>query len=213
MRISIIIDKLRLEKKEFVTSEEIGEYCRAFKIDYKSAMHYLTKMRYLIRIFRGIFYVTTLEEFKLGVVRRYNYLELIIKGLGIKGVKNWYFGLHTALKLNNMTHEFFTVDDVISDAVFRAKPITVAGNKFRFVKLAPALFNSGIKKEKAYRYSDPEKTILDFIYLSRYAGMSKERIIMRVADWTAGISEVRMRKYFKDYPKSVADVALAVVAE
>ena len=213
MKTSIIVDKMRLEKKEFVTSEELEEYCKAFKIDHKSAIHYLTKMKYLVRIFRGIFYVRTLEEFKLGATSKYNYLELVAKGLELKGVKNWYFGLHTALKLNNMTHEYFTIDEAISDTIFRAKPISIAGNRFRFVKLSPALLNFGIKKEKMYRYSDPEKTILDFIYLSAYGGMSAERIVMKVVDWTGNISKSRIRKYSASYPKTVAKIASEAVTK
>lgn len=213
MKISTIVDKLRLEKKEFVTSEELKEYCKVFKIDHKSAIHYLTKMRYLVRIFRGIFYVKTLEEFKLGTTKKYNHLELVAKGLELKEVKNWYFGLHTALKLNNMTHEYFTIDEVISDTVFRAKPINIAGNKFRFVKLSPALLNFGIKKEKMYRYSDPEKTILDFIYLLTYEGMAAKRIVMDVADWAENISKDKIRKYSENYPKTVAKIASEVVTK
>jgi len=212
MKISTIADKLRLEKKEFVTSEELKGYCKAFKIDHRSAIHYLTKMKYLVRIFRGVFYVRTLEEFKLGTTSKYNHLELVAGGLESKGVKNWYFGLHAALKLNNMTHEHFTVDEVISDAMFRAKPVGIAGNRFRFVKISPALLGFGVRKERAYRYSDPEKTILDFIYLSAYGGMSAERIVMKVADWAEGISEGKTRRYSANYPKTVAKIASEVVA-
>lgn len=60
------------------------------------------------------------------------------------GVKNWYFGLYTALKLNNMTHEHFAVDYVVNDRLFRPKPMTIAGYKFRFLKLAPRLLKFGI---------------------------------------------------------------------
>lgn len=212
MKISTIADKLRLEKKEFVTSDELTEYCKVFDIDHKSAIHYLIKMKYLVRIFRGIFYVKTLEEFKLGITSKYNPLELVTKGLELKGVKNWYFGLHTALKLNNITHEHFAIDEVVSDTVFRAKPINIAGSKFRFVKLSPALFNFGINKENMYLYSDPEKTILDFIYLLTYNGMSAERIVMDMADWAENISENKIRKYSDNYPKTVAKIASEVIA-
>ncbi len=78
MKISTIVDKIRLEKKEFVTSDELEKYCKAFKIDHRAAIHYLTKMRYLVRIFRGIFYVRTLKEFKLGMTTRYNHLTILM---------------------------------------------------------------------------------------------------------------------------------------
>lgn len=111
-----------------------------------------------------------------------------------------------------MTHEYFAIDEVVSDAIFRAKPVNIAGNRFRFVKFSPALLGFGIRREGAYRYSDPEKTILDFVYLLTYRGMPAERIVMDVADWASGISENKTRKYSANYPKTVAKIAAEVVA-
>ncbi|MGH9991736.1 MAG: type IV toxin-antitoxin system AbiEi family antitoxin domain-containing protein [Nitrososphaera sp.] len=203
MRMSILVEKLWIENKEFVTSEELKEYCKSMKMDYILVIRYLVSRKpYLVRIFRGIFYVKSLEEFKLGK-SKYNHLELVAKGLELKGVKNWYFGLHTALKLNNMTHEHFTVDEVISDSLFRAKPINIAGHKFRFVKLSPSLLNFGIKREGLLRYSDPEKTILDFIYLSRQEGVPNDRILVNMSSWAEGLMKERISQHAKKYPKTV----------
>src|SRR5581483_7273612 len=118
MKMSLLVEKLWIENKEFVTSEELKVYCRSMKIDYSLVIRYLSSRRYLLRIFRGIFYVRSLEEIKLGR-SKYNHLELVAKGLELKGVKEWYFGLHSALKLNNMTHEHFAVEEVVSDSIFR----------------------------------------------------------------------------------------------
>jgi hypothetical protein len=60
-------------------------------------------------------------------------------------VRNWYFGLHAALKLDNMTYEHFAVDDVVSDVLFMANPVATAGHKFRFIKLSPSLNEFGLK--------------------------------------------------------------------
>lgn len=56
------------------------------------------------------------EELKLRRTK-YNHLELVRKGMELKKVKNWYFGPHTALKMNNMTHEHFTIEDLVSDSI------------------------------------------------------------------------------------------------
>ena len=109
----------------------------------------------MIRIFRGIFYVKSLDEIKLGK-NKYSHIDLVAKGLALKSVKNWYFGLYTALKLNNMKHEHFTIDYVVNDKILRIKPITIAGYKFKFVKLKSALFSFGIIG-KNLKYSDPKK--------------------------------------------------------
>ncbi len=207
MKMSILLDKLRMEKKEFVTADEFKELCKLTKMNYDTVIRYFIWRKYFVRIFREVFYVRSLEEFKLGK-SNYNHLELVSKGLELKGVKRWYFGLHTALKLNNMTHEHFTTEEVISDSFFRPKPVNIAGYKFRFVKISSVLLDFGIKTDNnmMMRYSDPEKTILDFIYLSKHKGLPDERIIMDVHDWSRNISAGRLKKYSKKYPKSITEI-------
>lgn len=202
MKMSILVEKLWLENKEFVSAETLREYCKPLGLDHESTIHYLSKRKHLVRIFNGIFYVRSLEEFKLGK-SKYNHLELVAKGLELKGIKNWYFGLHTALKLNNMTHEHFTIEEVISDSLFRAKPVTIAGHKFRFIKLSPSLLKLGIVKEGLLRYSNPEKTLLDFIYLSRQDGVSNDRIIINTSSWIEGLDKEKIITNASNYPKTV----------
>src|SRR4030043_563174 len=122
---NLLLKKLAIDGKEFITSEELKRYCKSMGLNYEITIRHLVSRGYLIRIFKGIFYVKSLDEVKLGK-SKYSHLELVAKGLELKGVKNWYFGLYTALKLNNMTHEHFAIDYVINDKLFRAKPIGIA---------------------------------------------------------------------------------------
>jgi hypothetical protein len=196
-----------MDRKEFVTAEELKRYCKTMKLNYEMVVRYFGMRAYLVRIFRGVFYVKSLEELKLGR-NKYNHLELVAKGLELKNVKRWYFGLHTALKLNNMTHETFAVEDVVNDKLFRANPIAIAGYKFKFSKLSRSLLDFGIKKgDNGVRYSDPEKTLLDFIYLWRYNGIPEEKIVADVSSWARGTSKENLRAYAKKYPKTVAEIA------
>ena len=206
---SLLLKKLRIDEKEFVTSDELKRYCKSMGLSYETSIKYFVYRGYLTRIFKGIFYVKTLDEVKLGK-SRYSYLELVAKGLELKGVKNWYFGLYTALKLNNMTHEHFAVDYVVNDRLFRPKPMTIAGYKFRFLKLAPRLLKFGIT-ENDLRYSDAEKTILDFIYTWRYNGVPNEKIILDVSEWAKDLSGEKTRKYAINYPKTVQKTAYMVM--
>jgi len=209
MKMSLLLKKLRMEEKEFVTSTELRLYCKSMKLNYESVVRYFTSRGYLVRIFRGIFYVKSLDETKLGKTK-HNYLELVAKGLEMKGVKNWYFGLYTALKLNNMTHETFTVDYVINDKIFRPKPMNIAGYKFKFIKLTSPLLEFGITKD-SLRHSDAEKTILDFIYTWRYNGVPKEKIVLDITDWTRNISKEKIKEYAKKYPKTIREIVEEVV--
>jgi len=209
MKMSLLLKKLRMDNKEFVTSLELKHYCKQMKLEYQPVIKYFVSRGYMIRIFKGIFYIKSLDEINLGKTK-YSYLELVAKGLELKGVKNWYFGLHTALKLNNMTHEHFAIDYVVNDKLFRAKPMKIAGYKFRFMKLKSPLFKFGIIKNGVV-YSDPEKTILDFIYMWRYNGVPKEKIATDVAEWSEGLSKPRVKRYAQNYPKTVQEIVSEVV--
>lgn len=208
MRISDLIRKLEIAEKKYVTSSEIKEFCKIGKFDYDTVVQYLVEQKYLVRIFRGIFYVRPHYYKKYD---EHNSLELVANGLEIKGVENWYYGLHTALKINNMTHEYFVIEDVLSDTVFRQKPIKVNDHKFRFVKISKNLFSFGIKKHGTIKYSDPEKTILDFVYLGKYNGKSDMRIIMDVSEWSEKTSEKKLKKYAKHYPKSIQKIIEEII--
>jgi predicted transcriptional regulator of viral defense system len=211
MKTDILLRKLRMESMEFVTSEELGAYCKSLKLDYDIAIRHLVPRGYLVRIFKGIFYVKSLEELELARPK-YTHLELVAKGLELKKVSNWYFGLHTALKLNNMTHEAFAVENVISDKLFRANPFTIAGYKFKFSRLSPSLLGFGTRKaENGVRYSDPEKTVLDFIYIWRYNGIPEEKIAADVSGWAKNVAKEKLRAYANKYPKTVAKIAESVV--
>ncbi len=206
---NLLLKKLAIDKKEFITSEELKRYCKTMGLNYDITIRHLVSRGYLIRIFKGIFYIKTLEEAKFNK-SRYSHLELVAKGLSLKGVKNWYFGLYTALKFNNLSHESFAVDYVVNDKLLRSKPINIAGYKFKFIKLTPKLIEFGII-ENNLKYSDPEKTILDFIYTWRYNGVPEEKMVLDVSEWAKDISSEKIKKYAVNYPKTVQGIVDMVV--
>jgi len=210
MNASILLKKLYLDNVEFITSEELEKYCKEFEMDYTDTVRYFIRRGYLIRIFKKIFYLKNIEEIKLGRTK-YSYRELIAKGLELKGVTNWYFGLYSALKINNMTHESFIVDHILNDKLFRPNPINIMGYKIEFHKVSPKLLTFGILKKRNINYSDPEKTILDFMYILRYNSVSKKRIIIDIKDYAENASIEKLRKYVKHYPKTVKETLEALL--
>ncbi|MHA1728723.1 MAG: type IV toxin-antitoxin system AbiEi family antitoxin domain-containing protein [Promethearchaeota archaeon] len=208
MKSTILLKKFYIEDKEFVKSHEIKEYCNILDLNYENVIRYFISRGYLLRIFRGIFYVKHLEELKFGF-NKYSHLELVSKGLDLKGIKNWYFSLYTALKLNNATHEYFTIDYVISENLYRNKPIYIADYKFKFMKLKPDLLNFGITEnglKNGIRYSDLEKTIIDFIYIWIYNSIPRKKILIDVSEYTNNLSEKRIKNYAKNYPNSIKEI-------
>ncbi len=190
MSLKLIVEKLARADGKFITRKELRGYCNKLNLDYYVAIRYLTHYKYLERIFRGIFYIYSLKERKLGTSEM-NFYEILNEALKIKGVTNWYFGLETALKFNSLTHEYFAVDYIISDKLFRAKPLPIMGRKVKFYKVVPKLLSFGIIGEP-FHYSDPEKTALDLLYLRHYSALEFEDICEQ-------LSKAKLAKYSKNY--------------
>lgn len=194
MTLKILVEKLARRNSKFITGDEIRENCRKLPLDYYTTIRYLTHYKYIARIFRGIFYVYSIEERKLRKINTPFY-DILKEALKMKGIDNWYFGLETALKFNNLTHEYFVVDYVISDKLFRAKSFLILGRKVKFVKLSKKMLSFGIIKNN-FNYSDSEKTLLDLLYLKHY---SKSEFI----DVVKKLSKSKLIKYSKNYNQQV----------
>jgi len=207
MKTTILLKKFFIDEKEFITSDELREYCNSFNLDYGNVLKYFLSRGYLLRIFKGIFYIRNLDELRFGRTK-YNRLKLVSKGLELKGVKNWYFGLHTALKFNNMTHVYFNIDDVLSENLFRAKPIEINHRKYKFTKLKPDLLGFGIIEKNGFRYSDPEKTILDFAYLWVYNSIPEKIISNSIEEFMGhhSVSKDKLKDYVEHYPNKVREL-------
>jgi len=196
--------KLGLRTEKFITREELRFYCRKLHLDYLTAIGYLTANDYAVRILRGIFYIKSIEEKKLKKINL-DYMEAIKEALGIKGIENWYFGLETAVKLNGLTHEYFTVDYVINDTISRPIPLEILRHKIKFIKISKNLFNFGIIKKKMPKipYANIEKTVLDMVYLAKYRHFSDEEIKNKVLELASYCSKRKIREYAGHYPKTV----------
>lgn len=204
MTLKLITKKLGMEKKKFITREELKNYCKELHIEYYTAIRYLLSNNHLIRILRGIFYINSIEERKMKKTN-ISHLEAIKEALKIKGIKNWYFGLETALKLNNITHEHYLITYVLNDSISRTNPIKILNHKVKFIKLNKKLFIFGIIKNNL-NYSDTEKTILDMTYLSKYNNLSDEEIKNEIINFIEHCSKSKLKTYSKHYPKTVQKI-------
>ena len=196
-----VLKKIRQDDKEFVLSEELQEYSKDLYFDHRTIGDYLLTRGYLLNILDNLYYVKTEEEILQNKLK-YSLLELIAKGLNVKKVKNWYFGLYTALTINHIEYEhendFFYL---INDQIIKAKPTKILGKNFRFLTFKDVLFNFGIIKNKI-KYSDHEKTILDLIYLWQYNHKNDSRILIETSKLIKGISKEKILEYSQYYPES-----------
>lgn len=211
---ALLVKKLylikKIEKKDgIITSDEIKEYCKnkIINLNYNNAISYLLNNNYLERIFRGIFYIRSIEE-KKNKTSNINYFETISKALKIKNVKNWYFGLESALKLNNLTHETFFIETIITNKIKNTSPVKILNKKTKITKINSIKFNFGIKKEKInneiYYYSDTERTLLDIVFLLKYNNHKIYEIKNKISDYK--YNKNKLNRYLKYYPKSIKEV-------
>ncbi len=202
MKYKLIVKKLSLLDKKIIDKEELKIYLNSLDIDYKSGVNYLTNNKYLLNIFRGIFYILSVDERSEKTINADIY-ELIIKSLELKKVNKWYFGLDTSLKINNLKHEFYNVIYLINNKLYRNKILRVNGYNLKIIKVKDSLFNFGILKNKLLKYSDIEKTVLDMIYLNKYNGLKDKDILNKVKDLFLLCNKEKLVKYSKRYSKTV----------
>ncbi|MFX0138446.1 MAG: hypothetical protein ACFFDN_32690 [Candidatus Hodarchaeota archaeon] len=200
-----VLKKIRQDNKEFITSEELKKYCKELYFNHRIISNYLISRRYLVKILDNIYYVKAIDEINQNKLN-YSILELVAKALKLKNVKNWYYGLYTALELTNIDYE--NQDEfiyLINDRILKNKPIKILGKKFRFLIFKNVFFNFGIINGKV-KYSDFEKTILDLIYLWEYNHMNENRILIELSKLLDGISEEKILNYSQYYPKSNTNI-------
>ena len=204
MKYGLLVKKMHFEGKRYATAEEVEKICKMIGITYKNGINYLIRTKHLVRVLKGFFYIKTLEERMAGASDA-NFFEAISRALEHKGAK-WYFGFDSAVKLNNLTHEYFPTDSIVSDRIFRSRNVAVLGHKVRFIKLKKSLFGFGVISRGGIKYSDIEKTLLDITYVRKYHGTEDAAIRDEIADLLARANKKRLMEYGRHYPFSVRRV-------
>jgi len=198
MKTPIIWKKLLIENRRVVSSDELRTLAKRLDKDEWNTISYLQRHDYLVRIMRGIFYVKSADERERHMIEP-SANELIASALKVKGVGKWYFALETALKINNMTHEFFAIDFIITDSFWTSRPVPILKNKVQFFKWSPPLLSFGIKTKNGIRFSDPEKTVLDMTY-RKYRRVKDSRLrFSSLVEYQDQLDEKIMETYLCHY--------------
>jgi len=201
MSINHILNQLRDEKKVFITRDELMEYSKRYHYPFRNVINYLTSQQSLIELFGDLYYIKSHKEVKNEELDR-TFFQLLIDALEKKGITNSYFGLHTALKLNNMIDKDTGTIYLILDRNFNNPSLELNGRQFNFIKLNQNLFSFGII-EDGIRYSDPEKSILDLTLLWNYNGKHERRIFLEISNYKKFLSLDKLRNYAGHYPEAV----------
>ncbi len=186
-----------------ITREKLEKLASYFNEDVDYLVNYLIQYGYVIRILRGLYYVKTPVEFSSGGSP--SIYRLLSIGMG-KITGNWYFGLFTALILNGLTHEAYTIVFLINDKITRPKPINVNGTPVRIIKSRRNVFDFGIVARDSLKFSDLEKTLLDFLYFSNYGTLPKDLVLRVWREYGDNTDKEKLRRYSKRYPRSIRKV-------
>ncbi len=196
----MISKKLLLEGKNIATRDEIFEIARKIRKDEKRSLNYLLEEGYIVRILRGFFYIRSMEE-RYRKTQDLSTYQLVARALERKGIKNWYFALETALKLNLMTHEYFLRNYVVTDSYRTTKVIQVLGQDFLFIKRGEKQFDHGLVNKDGIWYSDRIKTILDLAYRSYLKNGELNEIKEIFQEYQRFIQKDQVKSYLKDFPR------------
>lgn len=193
-----------------VTSSEIMDLSSNLGKDGQRSIDYLQRHGFITRVLRGIFYVRSPEEREIGRTDKTIY-ELISMALLIKGETDWYFGLETALKMDRMTHEYFSINYVICRSFRTTKPIRVQNSTFMFLRWSEFHFGFGIIRKGELRFSDPEKTVLDMVYRRYQNGSDRDYILDPLIEYSDRMGVDRLKEYLDHYSKRFQDVVSSAI--
>lgn len=205
MSMNRIISLIRNEEKEFITTDEIKPYSKRFYYNSNNVINYLLGQGDIIKILNDLYYIKSNNEIE-SKIHKYSLLEIVSKALSLRKIVNWYFGLYTALKLNNISTDHDNdLFYVFNDMFFRNEPINIAGYPFKFFKFRIASHSFGIRTNKV-NYSDLERTILDFIYIQMNNRIHEQRIINFISKYMKGISIEKILSYAQYYPEQLINI-------
>lgn len=198
---NLVWEALASSKERVVSANRIRGLAARASLDGETAIRVLTRNGRLLPAFKGYYYAKTPDEILLH--RVIGSLDLFAMAAHAKRIGSWYYGLHTALRLNGMTHEHRSEEFVVSDGFYRPKGVPIMGRRFTIHKWRPELARFGLRKKGNYFWSDPEKTILDFAYLDYFAALKGRPMEGTWREHVERADKTRLREYMAHYPEPV----------
>lgn len=168
-------------------SEIIQEYNQTLgKVNAINALKYLSRHRYIKRIFSHFYYINSFDERERSFCQ-YEDKELLFIVLNKLNLK-WYLGLHSALYILGKTWQTPTTLTIINTKISGKKKILSLKIRFRKIKkgLVFGIKKGATKRMIQYFYSDLAKTYLDLVYFKE----SNKRVKLK-----------QTKNYLKRYPK------------
>ncbi|MFX1274192.1 MAG: hypothetical protein ACFFBP_00520 [Promethearchaeota archaeon] len=170
-------------------------------------INYLIKTNDLIKIFADFYYVKGKKEsISKNYKNNHTVVELVSKVLKMMDFKEWYFGLHTALRLYDISLQENPTECLITTRMpFNRKNIIVLGKNLQVFIFNQELFTF-YKMKNGIKYSDLEKTFLDFLYLWKSNHVPDHKIFRILGKYRDQISQEKIMRYSAIYPSNIQQV-------
>ena len=206
MTVNKILDTLWQDGAEFVSLNRLRRVSKNLYYNYGTMIDYLVSRGFLYKILNDAYYIKSQEEFNsVDNNLKYTPLELLSKALNFLEIKNWYFGLYTALKYHYTPFDDTKSDYlIICDTPMIKKKITVHDREVQTIRLKTTLFEFGIiEKQNKVKYSDFEKTVLDLTYLWHSSNTPVHKIKSEIFKYLKLLSIDRIKEYSLHYPDEI----------
>jgi hypothetical protein len=167
-------------------------------------INYLINKKDLIKIFADFYYVKNKKEISSkNFKKKHTLVGLVSKLLEMMKVEDWYFGLHSALRLHGISLKDNPAECLICSRVpFNSKRLEVLGKKLQVFVFKQNLFDFYIEKN-GVKYSDLEKTFLDFIYLWKLNHVPDHKLLGILGKYRDKISKEKLITYSEIYPREI----------
>ncbi|MEW6529183.1 MAG: hypothetical protein AB1391_04800 [Candidatus Micrarchaeota archaeon] len=149
-----------------VSSKDIVEICGLFGFSAANIRAILVRKGALIPLFfKGIFYVRNSSELLTKTLPS-DRLILVALACNKHLDRNWYFGLYTALQLNNLSGvQTPTKIFIITKKQLIPRKRRTANIELIFSQIKGISFSDAIMEKNGVRYSNPVRTAMDFLHL------------------------------------------------
>jgi len=168
-----LLNRGKIFKKEEIIKVSEGYRKIVHSSAHKKIIEYLSKNRYIKRVFLSYYYVNSYDERE----RRFcSYMdkELLFLVLNKEKIK-WYIGLNTALYEQGKIWQTPNMIYIINNRISGKKKIVGANIKFLKIKdnLIFGLKEKETKNHVPYFYSDPAKTYIDSVYFKEVKHLTR----------------------------------------
>lgn len=172
----------------------------------KHVIDEMVRRRFLVPLFRGVYYVRDPEEVSLGITKR-DPLHLFALGAKDAPLGNWYFALESAQRIHGESQEHRTVETVVSNAVQRADPIEIAGRRFEILRWPHVPMHDGIGDVDGLPVSMPSRTIVDHLYRDYWLQRRGQPMTGRWRTVTWHADRSLAKRYLAHYPAAFREWA------